>query len=114
VVSGREGFAPAGVTLARSVEEALRLAAELDPEGEVFVVGGQEMYRETLPHADRLYLTRVHADVPGDTHFPPFDESAFEVVFREEHPQDEKHSIPFTFLIYERRRNERGPGALER
>jgi dihydrofolate reductase len=114
VVTSREGFAPEGVTVARSVDEALRRAAELDPEGEVFVVGGQEIYRETLPRADRLYITRVHTQVPGDTYFPPFDEAEFEVVFREDHPQDESHSIAFTFLIYERPQDGRSPGAVER
>lgn len=106
VVTGQEGFAPPGVTVVRSVDEALALAAREDPDGEVFVVGGQEMYRATLPLADRVYLTRVHDDVPGDTFFPPFDESEFEVVMSEDHHADGTNPIAFTFLIYQRKQQE--------
>jgi dihydrofolate reductase len=113
VVTGREDFAPPGVTVARSVEEALAVAAREDPDGEVFVVGGQEMYRATLPLADRIYLTRVHADVPGDTLFPPFDESEFEVVMGEDHPADAGTPLAFTFLIYQRKRRELDEDGIE-
>jgi len=108
VVSRREGYAPEGAEAAPSVEEALGLA---EGDGEVFVAGGQEIYRAALPRASRLYLTRIHQEFPGDAFFPPFDESEFEVVEREEHPADAANPLPFTFLIYERRRGGSGPGA---
>jgi len=100
VISRQDDFAPPDVQVARSIEEALARASD---DGEVFVVGGQEIYRAALPYAWRLYLTRVHEEVPGDTFFPPFDEADFEIVEREDHPIDARHDIPFTFLIYERK-----------
>jgi dihydrofolate reductase len=93
---------PAGVALAGSLEEALA-KAEKAGEGEVFVGGGAQLYREALPRADRLHLTRVLAEVPGDVTFPPFDEAAWRVVDREEHPADERHAYPFVFVTLERR-----------
>ncbi len=109
-VSRREGLAPEGVEVVRSVAAALALAQERGGNGEVFVAGGQEIYREALPRADRIYLTRIHRAFDGDAFFPPFDESEFEVVEREDHPQDETNPLPFTFLIYQRKRRGEGGG----
>jgi dihydrofolate reductase len=100
VVSRSLREAPEGVTVVPSFEAALEAAKS---DGEVFVVGGQEIYRAALPHAFRLYITRVHAQVQGDTVFPPFDESDYYLIEREDHPADERHELPFTFLIYERK-----------
>lgn len=67
VISRQPGFAAEGCTVVGSLEEALA-AAETAPEAAV--IGGAEIFRQVLPRADLLYLTRVHADVPGDTYFP--------------------------------------------
>lgn len=67
-----------GVFVARTVEAALdearRAAAEMNVD-EVFVIGGADLYKKTLPLADRLYLTEVDAQVMGDVRFPPIDEA---------------------------------------
>lgn len=85
VVTRQAGWQPAGgpwPAAAGTVEVAASLAAGLERAralegaagmGEVFVVGGAEIYREALPAADRLYLTRIEQDFAGDTHFPAFD-----------------------------------------
>src|SRR5205809_1072727 len=57
----------AGVTVVHSVDEALKLAGAAP---ELCVVGGAEIYRLTLPATDRIYLTRIHASIAGDTVFP--------------------------------------------
>ena len=61
---------PAEATVAHSLEEALRIGAE--ESDEVFVIGGGEIYRQALEYVDRLYLTRIYADFPGDTYFPDY------------------------------------------
>jgi dihydrofolate reductase len=67
-------MAPPGALAARSLEEALAAAAAATPgAGEVFVAGGAEVYAQALPRADRLYLTRVEAEVEGDARFPDLD-----------------------------------------
>jgi dihydrofolate reductase len=69
-----------GVLLAASVEEALRLgfesAAHLDTD-EICVIGGADIYAQTMALASRIYLTEVEAEVEGDTHFPPIDPAAW-------------------------------------
>jgi dihydrofolate reductase len=99
VVSRDPAFVAEGARVARSLEEALELAAGAD---EVFIAGGQVIYREALPVADRVYLTRVHASFEGDTFFPAFDASAWRVVFEERHEADEKNPHAHTFRVYER------------
>jgi dihydrofolate reductase len=99
VLSGRPGFAPPGAIAASSLDGALgRCAGD-----EVFVAGGAEVFRAALPRADRIYMTLIHADISGDTHFPEFDESEWAVTSREEHPADERNPHAYTFLIYDRK-----------
>jgi dihydrofolate reductase len=99
VVSRDPGFVAEGAQVARSVGQALELAGAVD---EVFIAGGEAIYREALPVADRLYLTRVHTVVEGDTFFPELDEAGWRVVAEERHEPDEKNPHAHTFRVYER------------
>jgi dihydrofolate reductase len=98
VVTRREGYAPPGVLVARSIEEALS-RAEGD---EVFVAGGEDVFRQTLDRADRLYLTRIGQDFPGDTFFPELDESAWRLVEQEDHAATEETPLAYSFEVWER------------
>ncbi len=102
VIISRRGVpgAPEGVHVASSLEAALALAGD-DPEP--FVIGGGMIYREALPLARRVYLTRVHGTFPGDTYFPDLDPGAWRLVEREEHPADARNRHACSFLVYERR-----------
>jgi dihydrofolate reductase len=68
----------------------------------LFIIGGGEIYTQTLPLADELLLTEVEASPDGDAYFPEFDHSEWEETFREFHPQDEKHEYAFSFVNYTR------------
>lgn len=68
VITRDHSLAQPNVRITNNVTEALALAQELP--GEIMICGGQRIYEETLPLADRIYLTLVHAEVPGDTFFP--------------------------------------------
>jgi len=97
----------AGVTVAGDLEHALEIAAAgegTSEEREVFIIGGAEIYRQALPRADRLYLTRIHAEIDGETKFPAFDTGEWRLVEAEAHPVDARHAYPFTFERYERRK----------
>ena len=98
VVTRNVGWNADGAERAGSLEDALSLAAEA---GDVFVIGGGEIYAAALPLADELLLTEIDAVVDGDTSFPPFDESTFEEVEREPHVSDA--GLPFAFVRYVRR-----------
>lgn len=101
VVTRQRGFAAPGCTVAASLEAALGAARAAD---EVFVIGGAEIYRLALPHAERVYLTRIAADFEGDATFPALDPGAWREVARAEHPPAAGRALGFAFLRYERRR----------
>ena len=90
-----------GVRMARSVQEGIDLARAAG-ETELFVAGGTEIFREALPVADRLYLTRIEEDVPGDVYFPEVDETQWRLVAREDHEPDEEAPFAWSFQDYER------------
>lgn len=99
VLSRDPAFAPAGVEVDRSLEAALARTADAE---ETVVIGGASLYAESLPRARRLYLTRVHADVPGDVRFPDFDLSAWREVERRDFPADARHAHAFSIVTLER------------
>ncbi|TDI33405.1 MAG: dihydrofolate reductase [Acidobacteria bacterium] len=99
VLSHGQPDLPTGVLLAPSLDAALALCAGDD---EVFLAGGAAVFRAGLARADRVYLTRLHATFQGDVHFPPFEESAWDLVDRKDHPADEKNPCAYSFLIYDR------------
>ena len=101
VVTRSRHFAPEGVRMAHSLEEALEIARNDD---EPFIGGGAHIYRMALENdvVNRLYITRVHAKVEGDTRFPDFDLEMWELVSEEHHEADEKNEHPYSFLVYER------------
>jgi dihydrofolate reductase len=102
VITRRAGFQPDGVTVAGSLEEALRVA-EAAGETEAFIAGGAEIFSLAIHRADRMYLTRVHADVEGDTWFPEFDDvTEWQLTDSEHFEADEKNDHPFSFLTYDR------------
>lgn len=101
VVTRQRGFeVEAGFAVVHSFEEALARYAD---EEEVFVLGGEEIFREALPLADALHLTLIHADFEADAFFPEFDEEKFTETSRRDHPADAEHAYAFTFLVYERK-----------
>ena len=90
-----------GCTVVRSLEEAVAL---FPAEEEVFVIGGAQIYALALEVADRIYLTRVEHDYEGDTSFPKWDESKWQLVDSEAYPCGEKYPYPFAFERYERKK----------
>lgn len=103
VVTRSAEFAPAGVVVARTPDEALQLAEARDAE-EIFIAGGSEIFRLMLPMADRMYVTRIEADFDGDTFFPDVDWRQWELVSSEEHQPDEKNRWAYSFLVYDRKK----------
>jgi dihydrofolate reductase len=101
VVTRDREYRRTGAEIVHSIEGALSNARG---DEEVFVAGGGEIYELALPHADRLYLTIVHAEFEGDTVFPDLNLEEWRLVESIRHNADEKHSIPFSFLTYERAR----------
>lgn len=99
VVSRNPGYPAPGCHVVPSIEAALRAA---EPAGEVMLIGGESLFRQTLERADRIYLTQVHAEVQGDTYFPQIDPRQWQEVWREDHPADAKHAYAYSFIRLER------------
>ena len=100
VLTRNSDFVAEACTIAASADEALAAAGDVD---EVMIIGGGQIYEMFLPRADRVYLTRVHADIDGDTRFPDLPDSEWQLVKREARPADERNEFPFAFEVYDRR-----------
>ena len=101
VITRRELEVP-GLIVVHSLEDAIRVVEE-SADGEPFIAGGSEIYEQSMHRADRMYLTRVHAEVDGDATFPDFDDvSEWRLVDSEHFEADAKNQYPYSFLTYDR------------
>ncbi len=100
VLSRSAGFRAPGCTVVGNIDQAIERTVRFD---EVVVIGGSSIYEAFLPRADRLYLTRIDADVDGDTYFPDFDLSEWDEVARRDVAADERHAHAFSIVTLERR-----------
>lgn len=98
IITRSSDFKADGCVVVHSLDEALQVA---DQE-EIFIVGGSDIYRQALPMAERVYLTRVHHRFEGDRHFPELGDEWLEIE-SVLHPKDEKHVHAFTFKTYIKR-----------
>jgi dihydrofolate reductase len=103
VISRNPDFAPPGVNVATTLEDAMIIAnLAIGPEREIMVMGGGEIYRAALARAERLYITHVAASPDGDTHFPAIDPDEWRAVSEEPLPVGDKDSFATRFIVYER------------
>lgn len=87
-----------------SIESAINIAKG---EGEFFVIGGGELYKQTFNAADKLYITHIYSSIDSpDTFFPSIDSSEWEVEWEDEMKHDYENGIDFKFVIYKRKNNE--------
>lgn len=99
VVSRNPEYRPEGAVVARNLDEALARAGAVD---EAFVIGGSALFKEALPRAARVFLTRIHRAFDGDVHFPETDFAAlFSTVSESRH--ESSAGLPYSFIEAERR-----------
>jgi dihydrofolate reductase len=105
VVSRDPQFAPDGIIVARGLDAALA-AAQTDAQqrcaDEVIVIGGTDLFVQTMPLADRMEITHVHARPAGDTYFPPIDATQWRPVARSDHPAGPNDETAFSYVTYAR------------
>lgn len=103
IVTRNPSFRAEGSLVVHSLEEALQ-AAENGKETEIFIIGGGEVFSEAINLADRIYLTRVHAELPADTYFPLFEPSLWHVTELQELDSDPDNEFAHTFMVLDRKK----------
>jgi dihydrofolate reductase len=88
-----------GAIVVSNLNDAMRAAGGAE---ELMIIGGAEIFREMLPRADRIYLTRVHARIEGEVFFPELDAGKWQELSREDYAADERHAFAYSFLVLER------------
>jgi dihydrofolate reductase len=84
-----------------SMEDALNLD-EVKKDNEPFIFGGETIFNEAMPYTDRIYLTRIHAQIDGDRYFQ-YDPNDWQEVNREEHQKDDANPYDYDFIILEKK-----------
>lgn len=87
------------VDVANNIDELLLYCRD---EREIFILGGAEIYKQTLPLAHKVLLTRVHTTVDGDAFFPELPANEWKLISAEKHEKDDRHAFDYTFEVYER------------
>ncbi len=101
VVTRQENYSAPGAIVVRTIDDAI---AEAKNRGEdkLYIIGGGEIYKQTLDKSDEILYTKVHHSFEADTFFPALDMNVWKEEWREEHKQDEKHGFDYTFIRYAR------------
>lgn len=89
------------VIVVKNLKDAIQKAAETNSK-QIFIIGGGEIYKQSMDIADSIYITRVHADLEGDTFFPEIDKSKWKLTSNQDFEADEKHAYSYSFQIWEK------------
>ena len=98
IVTRNEDYQAAGCKVVNSIEQALNL----NPDTETFIIGGGQIYEQSLDLVDKMILTEVDTEAKGDAWFPEFDSKKWELTSKESFEADEKNEHPYTFCYYQK------------
>lgn len=97
VITRQKNYNPEGCIVVNTIEKAI----EITPKNEdVFIIGGGEIYKQSIDFADKIELTLVHHTLDADTFFPEIDLKKWELVKEEFHSKDDKHLYDFTYQTF--------------
>ncbi|MEO7444760.1 MAG: dihydrofolate reductase [Ferruginibacter sp.] len=96
VITKQRGWAAENVTVSDEISRAIEKAKETNCK-EIFIIGGGEIYKQTIDTADRIYMTRVHASLGGDTYFPEINARKWKKIASKDFEPDEKHAYGYSF-----------------
>jgi dihydrofolate reductase len=102
VVTRNKDWKQEGTEVAHSINQAIDLAKETGV-NEIFIIGGAEIFKEAMPFANRIYLTRIHHHFDGDAYFPEVSDAEWNLVQSRFCNADEKNQYPHTFQVWERK-----------
>lgn len=102
IITSNKNWSAENTVTTTNIEEAIKTAYETNAK-EIFITGGGEIYKQTLPMADKVYLTRVHTTIVGDAFFPEMDVDMWKVDFEKYVKADEKNKFDMTFQTWKRK-----------
>ncbi len=97
IITRQKDYTVEDCIVVNSIEEAIAISSK---EEDVFIIGGAEIYNQSIVFADKIELTRVHSNFEADAYFPEIDKTKWKIDFEEFHPKDEKHKFDFTFQTF--------------
>ena len=100
IITRQKNYTPEGCIVVHSIKDAI---SKCPKDEEVFIIGGGEIYQQSLPFTDKIELTRVHSNVEADTYFPEVNLKDWELVFEEAHHKDDKHNFDYTFQTFHKK-----------
>jgi len=101
VLTRNENYRISDGLVVNQLEDAFELARKAG-ETEMFIVGGEEIYKLAMPFTDRIYLTRIHTEVEGDTFYPKPDFNEWKEISKIRHKKDQSNPFDYDFLVFER------------
>lgn len=101
IITRNSTFQAAGCVVVTSIEEAVQHASS-ENAAEIFIIGGALVYRQLMPHIQRIYLTIVHHEFEGDAYFPKLNMNEWKESARERHPADTENAYAYSFITLDR------------
>lgn len=98
VITRNKDYKAKGIKTVSSLNEALKIAKK-EGEKEAMIVGGAQIYKEALPFADKIYLTKIHHKFSGDAYFPKISLLKWKKVYSKKYPKSSKNKYSYTFSI---------------
>jgi dihydrofolate reductase len=99
VITRQPGWKGEGAIVATDLADAIKKAEETNCK-EIFIIGGGEIYKQGIEMAGKIYMTRVHATLDGDTFFPVIDENKWQLTSSQDFAADEKHKYAYSFQTW--------------
>lgn len=104
VITRQKNFKAIGATIVHSVENALQACKQVSTlNQEHFIIGGAEIFQQTLKICQRMYITEIQRDFEGDTFFPEFDPNDWKETQRDKHYSDQDNNIEYHFIVLDRK-----------
>lgn len=101
IITRNKEYKAEGCIIVNSLQEATQAVTN---DNETFIIGGAEIYRQALQHVDKIYLTRIHDEFEGDTHFPELSENEWELSESKHMEPDGKNKYACSFQVYLRKK----------
>jgi dihydrofolate reductase len=96
VITKQVNWTSENVIVVNSIEAAIQKAKDLNFK-DIFIIGGGEIYKESMSIADKIYLTKVHTTIEGDTYFPELQNDKWKMISNKDFSADEKHAFDYSF-----------------